>query len=30
MKHEIEDIQIPDDKPMIETNIEFERDENLD
>lgn len=30
MKHEIEDIQIPDDKPIIETNIEFERDENLD
>lgn len=30
MKQEIEDIQIPDDKPMIETNIELERDENLD
>ena len=26
----IDDIQIPDDKPVIENNFEFERDENLD
>lgn len=30
MKNEIEDIQIPDDRPVIENNPEFEKDENLD